>query len=71
MGTGSGRLRAVPVPISTLAPPENGDRHLEDSEPVPIFRLRSTSRTDSELDYVCLNLFVERTDLASRCGRER
>ncbi len=31
------------------APPENGDRHLEDSEPVPVFRLRSTSGTDSYL----------------------
>ncbi len=44
MGTGSGRLRlrTVPVPISTPAPPEKGDRHLEDSEPIPLFRLRST-----------------------------
>ncbi len=48
MGTGSGRLRTVPVPISTPAPPEKGDRHLEDSEPVPVFRLRSTSGTDSK-----------------------
>ncbi len=49
MGTGSGRLRTVPVPISTpLAPPEKGDRHLEDSEPVPLFRLRFASGTDSQ-----------------------
>src|SRR5438067_146840 len=55
-GTGSGGLRPVPVPSPRLSPrappetgdrhledaePETGDRHLEDSEPVPRFGLRT------------------------------
>src|SRR5439155_373553 len=42
-------LRSESVPEGSVAwpaPPGQGDRHLADSEPVPLFRLRSTSGTD-------------------------
>ncbi len=45
------------------APPEKGDRHLEDSEPVPLFQLRSTSGTDPQ------RLAESRARSCSSCAR--